>query len=149
MFRTKQAMVLESTSSMSSRKTSAGAQPVAVEAPTATGEKTSRTPTSPKQKGTKTGNTAAGAGAAAATNQARKASKGVHAAILEDEFYSVLHAHYYPSFVQAFLSKLVCLSSWNLSKKSLFEHIGDLYSRVTITRGFKFHLADVIINFNC
>lgn len=108
--------------SLITRRTSTSQQPVPIEL----GDRSSRTIASPKQKATKT---AVGTGGAAA-NTGRKASKSMNAALLEDDFFSILHAHYYPSFVEAFLSKLICLSSWHLAKKNLFQHIGDLYSQV-------------------
>ena len=111
--------MLVETSNSNSKKTSTTQQTIDMS------EKAPRTPSSPKQKSTtKAANTTG------VVNTGRKASKAVHAAILEEDFYTVLHSHYYPSFVQAFLSKLICLASWHLSKRNLFEHIGHLYSQV-------------------
>lgn len=82
------------------------------------------TPTSPKQKEQKAG---------AKTNQTgRKASKAVQMAVQDETFNLVFQCHYYPSFIQAFVSKMICLASSYLAKKNLFEHICNLYSRVNL-----------------
>lgn len=112
--------MLVETSNSNSTKTSTTQQTIDMS------EKAPRTPSSPKHKS----NATKAANTTGVVNTGRKASKAVHAAILEEDFYTVLHSHYYPSFVQAFLSKLICLSSWHLSKRNLFEHIGHLYSQV-------------------
>ena len=120
LFKDKQAKQLESkeTQSLSSRLTSAS-QPDAASA-----GKTVKTPTSPKQKTEKTA--VGGKG----NQTGRKASKPVNQAAQEDELNIIFHAHYYPSYIQTFTSKLICMSSALLSKKNLFEHICDLYSIV-------------------
>jgi hypothetical protein len=82
--------------------------------------KKSKTPSSPKQKA-KTG---------------RKASQAVvNAAVVglhEDESSLAIAAHYYPSFIESFISKILSLTAVIYSRKQLFEHLNELNANVPI-----------------
>lgn len=111
LFQNKQAKWLEFTEeNLNPRKITASQQTDSFD-----DDKSTKSATSPKQKSIK--------------NTARKPSQGVHALPHEDNAISAVHSHYYPSFLQAFISKLICLSSLTISKKQLFEHICDLNSK--------------------